>query len=146
MRNLIIKHFALSYVSRGKDEVKTTLRASVPTSICFSLTIIFGLLFEKYGLSTIKIFKIIFGLFSIICLFLGFVYFKAYPIRPNEFEKLDDVQKYVVSTLPSNGLTEDQNKEGLDLGKRGVENGVWIIYAFFAPILTPIILGLILFL
>ena len=90
MRNLIIKHFALSYVSRNVDKVKTTLRASVPTSICFSLTIIFGLLFEKYGLDTIKIFQIIFMVFSFVCLFFGFVYFKAYPIKPNEFEKLDD--------------------------------------------------------
>lgn len=82
MRQLIVKYFALDYVFKAFGMSLTVTRSSV---FIYPLMAITGLLW----VSEQNIFLVLFSaILTLICLFLGFVYFDFNPVKFKELDKL----------------------------------------------------------
>ena len=102
MRKFIVKHFALSYDSKIFGINGRYLRAVNFTVSSMAFAIIYTGFFEP--MSAIEY---IVWLPFLICIYLGFFYFKSNPIQYAELE--DWEQKYQYLNKPSNIGNRDQN-------------------------------------
>ena len=101
MRKFIVKHFALSYDSKVFGNNGRFPRATTLTISCFALAIIYTGFFEP--MSAIEY---LVWIPFIICIYLGFFYFKSKPISYAELE--DWEQKYQYLNKPDNIGNSDE--------------------------------------
>lgn len=106
LRKFIVKHFVLDYMINIFGTYFNAPRAS---RIIYPLMIItgwFAVTNPDWPNPTLIIW-ILYGLLAT-ALFLGFVYFRIFPVK---WEELDDLQKYQYGKVKANELTIEQFKE-----------------------------------
>ena len=101
MRKFIVKNFALSYDSKVFGNIGRHPRATNYTITCMALAIIYQGFAEQ--MSAIEWFV---WLPFVICIYLGFFYFKSNPISYAEVE--DWEQKYMFLNKPANIGNSDE--------------------------------------
>ncbi len=110
VRQFIVKHFALDYMSKIFGKYYNAPRAS---RIIYPLMVVtgwFAVTNPDWPNPTLIIWML-YGLLAT-SLFLGFVYFRFYPVQWHE---LDDFQKYQYGIRKANELTIEQFKEWHDI-------------------------------
>lgn len=108
VRQFIVKHFALDYMSKLFGKYRSAPRAS---RIIYPLMVVtgwFAVTNPDYPNPTLIIWML-YGLLAT-SLFLGFVYFRFYPVQWHE---LDDFQKYQYGGVKQETLSAEQFKEWL---------------------------------
>lgn len=106
VRQFIVKHFALDYMSRTFIFFGAYRSAPRASRIIYPLMVITGYISvtnPDWPNPTFLIW-VLYGLLAT-SLFLGFVYFRFYPVK---WEELDDFQKYQYGMLKAQSLSRDQ--------------------------------------
>lgn len=98
MRKLIIKHFALDYIAIIFGQRTNWVRAANIIFPLFCINGVYSIKTETYPLETTI--GIILLALLVIALFFGFVYFKLYPVK---WEELDRMQKWQYGHAASTG-------------------------------------------
>lgn len=113
IRQFIVKHFALDYMSRTFIFFGAYRSAPRASRIIYPLMVITGFISvtNPDWPNPTFIIWMLYGLLAI-SLFLGFVYFKFFPVK---WEELDNFQKYQYGLLKADELTYKQFAEWHDL-------------------------------
>ena len=103
MRKLIVKHFALNYVTKILGRQLTFLRAAFIILPMFIFNGIYLVLTDTYPFDTHI--GIVLLLLALSCVFCGFVYFR---IKPVKWYELDDSQKIQYLSAHLRGILKTQ--------------------------------------
>ncbi|ALU75264.1 hypothetical protein AUW17_08315 [Tenacibaculum dicentrarchi] len=136
LRKLIVKYFALSYITKIFGKEIYMLRGATPLSISFSLVMI-GAFFDNDHL-----YYTAFTAF-IVFVYIGFIYFRSSK-NSVKWKELDSVQKRIFYNITPVFLDEDKRIEGTILNDRKVHNSpiyliINIVFWAAAPIITMIV-------
>lgn len=103
MRKFIVKHFALDYITKAFGYTINFVR---PATIIFPLFVLNGIITIKYDYPT---WQIIFLIPLVISLFLGFLYFRFFPVKWRELdmEQLFQYQSAIKRNVIRQEVTPD---------------------------------------
>ncbi|MCG8208249.1 hypothetical protein [Tenacibaculum finnmarkense] len=136
LRKLIVKHFALSYITKIFGKEIYMLRGATPLSVSFSLVMIGAILDNDYLYYTAFTAFIVF-------VYIGFIYFRSSK-NSVKWEELDDVQKRIYYNIGIGFIDMLKSKEGYSLDNQKVHNSpifliINIVFWAAAPIITMIV-------
>ncbi|SOU87854.1 hypothetical protein [Tenacibaculum dicentrarchi] len=135
-RKLIVKYFALSYITKIFGKEIYMLRGATPLSIFLSLSAIGGILEIDYLLYI--------GLFLFgVSVYFGFIYFRNSK-NSIKWKELDDVQKRIYYNIGIGFIDMLKSKEGYSLDNQKVHNSpifliINIVFLAAPPIITMIV-------
>ncbi|MCG8838600.1 hypothetical protein G1K37_09555 [Tenacibaculum dicentrarchi] len=136
LRKLIVKYFALSYITKIFGKEIYMLRGATPLSIFLSLSAIGGILEIDYLLYI--------GLFLFgVSVYFGFIYFRNSK-NSIKWKELDDVQKRIYYNIGIGFIDMLKSKEGYSLDNQKVHNSpifliINIVFLAAPPIITMIV-------
>ncbi|MBE7660702.1 hypothetical protein [Tenacibaculum finnmarkense] len=135
LRKLIVKYFALSYITKIFGKEIYMLRGATPLSVSFSLVMIGAILDNDY------LYYTAFAAF-IVFVYIGFIYFRSSK-NSVKWDELDDVQKRIFYNIGIGFIDMLKSKEGYSLDNQKVHNSpiFLIINIFFfaaAPVMAMI--------